>query len=117
MGIEIEFVDLSLINRSLILGALYRQSLIYLGMSPDTHVYDLDYDYLSSKDSIQAKFLMDIVDFYLSLNELESKIFVCQVLEYGRYFPFWWMNYLKEENDYKRFYHETLKRIDSRFHA
>ncbi len=117
MGIDIEFVDLSLKDYSLLLGALYRQSLVQVGMSPDTHVFDLDYDYLSSKDSIQAKFLMDVIDFYLELNELESKIFICQILEYGRYFPFWWMNYLFEEKEYKRLYLDTLKRVNSHFCA
>ncbi len=117
MGIDIEFVDLTLKDKSLLLGALYRQSLIYVGMSPDTHVYDLDYDYLSSKDSLEAKFLKDIVDLYLELGDMESKIFVCQVLEYGRYFPFWWMKYLLEEKEFKRAYSDTLHIIDSHFRA
>lgn len=117
MGIDIEFVNLSLKDRSLLLGALYRQSLIHIGMSPDTHVFDIDYDYLSSKGSIQAKFLMDIIDFYLELDDFQSKIFISQVLEHGRYYPFWWMNYLKKEDDYKRLYIETLKRVDSHFRA
>lgn len=117
MGIEFEFVDLNLIDRSLILGALYRQSLIHMGMSPDMHVYDLDYDYLLSKDNIHSRFLVDVIDFYLQLDEFESKVFICQVLEAGRYFPFWWMSYIREESRYKELYLDTLKRIDSHFHA
>lgn len=117
MNIDPPEVAKTVSDRSKTLKRRYRRSLLALGMSPDTHIFDLDYDWLCYKNTRESRFLREVVDFYLELNEVESRIFVCQVLERGRHFPFWWLGFVRQEKEYLRLYGNTLRKIDEKFYA
>jgi hypothetical protein len=94
MEAEIKIINQSPFDRTLILGELYRQALIEIGYSPDTHVYDLNKDLIEHKSHLMsARYVLDVIRFYESLNEFDRAIYCCQVLEYGRHYNFWWMLY------------------------
>jgi hypothetical protein len=103
-GIEIRFPQLSNKEKALLIGAVYRQSLVEVGHSPDFHVYDLDRGTLERKRHLaSARFLLQVMDFYDGLPEFERKIFLCECLESGRHYAFWWLDF----GDKRRFYRAT----------
>lgn len=92
-----------------IVGAIFRQSLINLGYSPDAHVYDIINDYFRYEvGSASNRFVRKVKDFYDSLDDFRRRIFLCEFLERGRHYPFWWLEfttkkeYLNKLRDMKR---------------
>ncbi len=94
-GIAVRFSNLSVRDRALMVGAVYRQALIDVGYSPDYHVYDLDRSFLRRHDNLAAaRFLLTVSDFYRSLPSIERRIFLCEYLEFGRHYRFWWLEFM-----------------------
>src|SRR5574344_3121279 len=90
--IEIRFPKMGEASKSYLIGAIYRQSLIEVGHSPDYHVYDLEKGFLEHKcDSAAGLFVNRVYDFYFSLHGLERRVFLCECLEHGRHYPYWWL--------------------------
>lgn len=73
--------------------ALYRKALIDIGLSPDTHVYDLKFQFLARRGTASARFLLLSLYYYLDLCKEERRIFVNDVLERGRHYRFWWLEF------------------------
>ena len=70
----------------------YRACLLKVGKSPDYHIYDLSYEFLRYlKPSKEAKFLLRVKRFYENLNDKDKDIFVAEVLERNRHYPFWFL--------------------------
>jgi hypothetical protein len=77
-----------------ILRAAYRQALVEVGHSPDFHIYDLDSSFLVRKQNLAAgRFLLKLYWFYLMQEDLARRIFVCDFLEKGRHYHFWWFDF------------------------
>jgi len=117
MELCVSFPCQTSLDRSLILGELFRQSLIEVGYSPDAHIYDLDYDFIAHKrETASTRYLFDAKNFYYSLPEFERSIYLCQVLEYGRHFRFWWLIYTADKAKYLRAYANVLRKMERAFH-
>jgi hypothetical protein len=116
MELVISFPEQTSYSRSLILGELFRQALIEAGFSPDAHIYDLDQEYLRhKKQTASIRYLLDACAFYKTLPDFEQRVYVCQVLEYGRHFQFWWLLYTPNKWKYLRAYTAVLTKLDKFF--
>lgn len=72
----------------------FRHALLNIGKSPDYHVYDLDYDELIHLPNAREKaFLIKVRQFYDGLDYEKKRIFVNEVLEKHRVYPFWFYDY------------------------
>ena len=69
----------------------FRDSLRSLGQSPDLHIYEIDGETLYfSKHGPSLDFVISVIDFYNKLqSNLLKKIFVTEIIERGRHYPFW----------------------------
>lgn len=113
--VEIQFPHLSDVTKSWIVGAVYRQSLIEVGHSPDYHVYDLEKSFLEHKQDLPAgQFVKRVYDFYYSLRGLERRIFLCECLEHGRHYPYWWLTWC-DPKKYGVVFREVMKKTSSSF--
>lgn len=75
----------------------YRRSLLKLGKSPDTHVYDLSSDFLSyARRCPERSFLIRVKLYYEDLNVQMKQLFIAEVLEKGRNYPFWYLEQYRE---------------------
>lgn len=116
MELVVNFIGQTPYDRSLILGELFRQALIECGYSPDAHIYDLDQGYLRRKKSTASvRYVLDAIRFYDSLPDFEARVYLCQVLEYGRHFQFWWLLYTPNKWKYLRAYSAVLNKLDKFF--
>ena len=78
-----------------LLNTVYRYALMGVGHSPDFHLYDLDRIYLRHKGNASAVFLLRVLDFYsFDLDDMERRIFICDCLERGRHYPWWYYEFL-----------------------
>jgi hypothetical protein len=113
-GLPIAFLPSSRDSSLEILRAAYRQALIEVGHSPDYHLYDLDRDFLVRKTNYAAgRFLLKLYDFYYGqLEDLEQRVFICDFLERGRHYRFWWFTYF-EARDFVM----TKNAVSDRLHA
>jgi len=76
----------------------YFRSLCENGFPTNTHVYDLNSEYLESRlPREEAKYLLNMKSFYYSLPFIHRLIFVNEYLEKGKYYQFWWMKYGSEK--------------------
>jgi hypothetical protein len=93
-GLPIAFVHPNRKTSLEILRAAYRQALVEVGHSPDYHLYDLETSFLARKQNLAAgRFLFKLYWYYLRLNDLERRIFICDFLESGRHYAFWWFEF------------------------
>lgn len=112
---EIKFPHLGERSKSYLVGAIYRQSLIEVGHSPDYHVYDLEKGFLERKRSLVAgEFVERVYDFYYSLNDLERRVFLCECLERGRHYAYWWLA-ICDQKKYSRILHDVYRKTSSSF--
>jgi hypothetical protein len=113
-GLPIAFLPISRDSSLEILRAAFRQALIEVGHSPDYHLYDLDRDFLvRKKDYAAGRFLLRLYDFYHSqLDDLEQRIFICDFLERGRHYRFWWFEYFEPDD-----FSATKKAVALRLHT
>ena len=100
---------------SMALRKAYRHALAEVGLSPDSHVFDLNYDRLLDQGGAEGAFLADVVDFYLELDDFSAKIFLFQILEKGRHYPFWWLSYTNNMIVYQNKYAHLICQVDSHF--
>ncbi|MCH3909919.1 MAG: hypothetical protein LKF58_02490 [Bacilli bacterium] len=92
---DVCFQENSIKDRITTLNALYRSSLIELGYSPDEHLENLDsWRLFHFRDDAAAVLLTRVVDFYEGLSSMEKKVFYTDVLEKGRHYHWWWMEFL-----------------------
>lgn len=92
--IEVTLPYLTAKQKAFVMGAVYRQSLVEVGHSADFHVYDLEQDLIERKGNLAAgRFLIMTKKFYESLEGIKKKIFLCEVLERGRHYPYWYLPY------------------------
>lgn len=76
----------------------YFKSLVDVGFATNTHVYELNCDYLKSRlPRSEAKYLLDMKNFYDSLTPFQGMILINEYLEKGKYYPYWWMKYGDEK--------------------
>jgi len=93
-GLPIALISANRESSIEILRAAYRQALVEVGHSPDFHIYDLDSGFLVRKQHLAAgRFLLKLYWYYLQLDDLKRRIFVCEFLEKGRHYHFWWFEY------------------------
>ena len=70
----------------------YREALLRVGKSPDYHIFDISAEFLSGlRDSKAKRFLLSLRRYFFSLKEEDRRIFVMDILENGRHYPFWYM--------------------------
>jgi hypothetical protein len=113
--IQIAFPHLSAKDKSLIVGALYRQSLIEVGHSADYHVYDLDKDlFVRKRHLAAARFLGEVYGFYRSLPDFERRIFLCDCLEHGRHYAYWWLAYT-DPKGYQHAFKRLMEKTNRQF--
>lgn len=75
----------------------YRACLIRVGKSPDYHIYDLRYAFLSHlRDSQAKRYLLRVKRFYDGLSDDDKAIFVAEILERDRHYPFWYLGVIRE---------------------
>lgn len=99
--INLDLSRLSNRDKSLLVGAMYRQSLVQVGKSPDYHLKNLTDDFLVCLSSAAGAFLRKVKAFFFSLDPLEGEIFVNECLEHGRHYRFWYLSFYKDA-DYKK---------------
>lgn len=104
-SLDVTFPKMTPETKAQLVRSLYRQALIDIGYSPDYHLYDIDKSYLSHKqDRASGAYLQEIMDFYeKSLSPLEQRIFICDCLEDGRHYHWWWMEYCDSYRFYRGF--------------
>jgi hypothetical protein len=113
--LEISFPRQNAKEKAWLVGAVYRQSLIEVGHSPDYHVYDLEKAFLVRKQTHAAgAFVKRVYDFYYSLHGLERKVFLCECLEYGRHYAYWWLP-MCDQKKYSRTVSEVFRKTSSSF--
>ncbi|HIU44886.1 MAG TPA: hypothetical protein IAC52_01125 [Candidatus Enteromonas pullicola] len=114
-AITLQFKGLSNRQKSLLVGALYRQSLVQVGKSPDYHLRRLDEDFIEHLPKTAAgKFLRKVKSFYGGLDPLQQEVFVNECLEHGRHYKFWYMPYFRDKEYLKELQH-IFNRVDSIF--
>ena len=99
--INLDLSHLSNRDKSLLVGAMYRQSLVQVGKSPDYHLVNLTDDFLTRLSSAAGAFLRKVRSFFASLDPLEGEIFVNECLEHGRHYRFWYLSYYRDA-EYKK---------------
>ena len=95
----------------------YFRSLCETGFPTNTHVYELNSEYLESRlPREEARYLLNMKSIYNSLPILQQLIFVNEFLENGRYYQYWWMKYGSErymQEERKKLKCKLTKRIIS----
>ena len=85
----------------------YRCALLSVGKSPDYHIFDLSSEFINGlKDSKAKRYLYVLKQYFASLPIQDQKIFVYDVLEAGRHYPFWYL-----ENYTRRTYESRLRQL------
>ena len=70
----------------------YRACLLESGKSPDYHIYDLSYRFIQSIRKRSCRiFLLEIKRYYDGLGKKDQSIFLREVLEAKRHYPFWFL--------------------------
>ncbi len=81
-------------EKSLLVNAVFRQALIEVGKSADYHVFNLTDEFLSHvQDKAAGRYLLSVKRFYESLDQMAKRVFLCEVLEYGRHYRFWFYEF------------------------
>lgn len=89
-----------------VLGAIYRQALINIGFSADTHLYELPINGIKEREQdASTSFILEIAKLYEVLPFEEKNIFLIEFLEKGRHYNFWYLHYY----GYKKFRHLRKK--------
>ncbi len=78
-----------------------RRSLIEVGKSPDSHVYDFDEGFLARHRSKASIYLRRIKNFYDGLDAFKKRIFLSECVEVGRIYPFWYYGWMSPHS-YRR---------------
>ena len=85
----------------------YRNALLSVGKSPDYHIFDLSSDFINGlKDSKAKRFLYLLKQHFSSLRPKDQQLFVLDILETGRHYPFWYL-----EDYTRRAYEARLKQL------
>ena len=85
----------------------YRSALLSVGKSPDYHIFDLSTEFLENlKDSKAKRFLMNLKVYFAGLDCKSQEIFVLDILEMGRHYPFWYLDTYTRRN-----YEEKLRSV------
>ncbi len=71
----------------------YRDSLKESGYSMEAHIEDLDIERLRWKGTSSSKFLIRLAHYYHLLPLVLKRIFKAEILEKGRYYEYWWMQF------------------------
>ncbi len=70
----------------------YRNALLSVGKSPDYHIFDLSTGFLEHlKDTRAKRYLFSLRSFFVGLDQEQQRIFVMEILERGRHYPFWYL--------------------------
>lgn len=112
--IILDFNSLGNRDKSLLVGALFRQSLIQTGKSPDYHLDKLEDDFLAHAGGAAGSFLRKVKEFSLRLDPLEGEIFVNECLEHGRHYKFWYLSYY-DTPDFQLDLHSIYDRVAAEF--
>ena len=100
---------------SILVGSVFRQALVEIGYSPDRHIYDLDREYVHRRSECPAgAFLEKVIGFYDSLPIEERKIFLCDCLERGRHYVWWWYECF-DRHSYNRVMNKLLVKVHGNF--
>ena len=92
----------------------YRECLLKVGKSPDYHIYDLSYDFLRNlKPSKAASFLTRVRRFYDDLSPKDQRIFIAEVLELNRHYPFWFLGEKYRAGEFEQRKAGLLSRVGS----
>lgn len=88
-----------------------RQSLLFLGLSPDLHVYDWREEFFEGKKRCpEIDYLKKTKLFYDDLDAFQKRVLLSECLEYGRVYPFWYYAWTSEPA-----YKKERKSVLSRF--
>ncbi len=77
----------------------FRSCLLLIGRSPDTHIYDLTEDKIKGRGYARERtFLIKVLQFYLNLSDKDKDIFVAEVLERYRHYPYWFLEDYRDKD-------------------
>ena len=94
-----------------LVGAVFRQCLINVGLSADTHVYDLPRFRIRRYHATPSGiYVLRVAAIYDHLPEMEQRVFLTEFLEKGRHYPFWYLE-VCEPMEYKAICKKTLSDI------
>lgn len=80
----------------------YRKSLLKFGMSTNSPISSLTKEeLLSFQDSPERRFLLDMSEYYATLDPFERRVLVSEALERGLHYLFWYVSSLSDR-DYRR---------------
>lgn len=100
---------------SILVGSVYRQALVEIGYSPDRHVFDLDREYVGRcRGTAAGQFLENVIALYDSLPNIERKLFLCDCLERGRHYVWWWYEWF-DRKTYSRMSRLVQDKVRRRF--
>ena len=89
----------------------YRASLLAIGKSPDAHIYDLTLESIQGRNLLRQRlFLEKVLRFYGQLNPKDKAIFIAEVLEKHRHYPYWFMEDFREK-DFARRKDSILRKV------
>lgn len=91
---DVTFEERTIDDRIAKINALYRLSLMDLGYSPDEHLENIDLWRLEHYQTrASAQFLLKVMDLYYHMDEMERRIFYTEILEKGRHYHWWWLEF------------------------
>lgn len=77
----------------------FRACLLSIGKSPDTHIYDLTFEKLEGRGNEKERlFLQKVLRFYLDLLPKDKQIFIAEVLERYRHYPYWFYENYRDKD-------------------
>ena len=84
------------------ISALLRKAYVGVGKSPDTHIYDLsDYSLSFCPRNPERDFVRKAMVAYSKLNEIEKRVCIYDLIEEGRHYRFWFMQFCSTANHEK----------------
>ena len=79
----------------------FRNALLALGRSPDSHIYDLDQDFFDHRPKGEAlSFIRKVRLFYECLAETDRRLFLKECLEKDRHYRFWYLDQYEDKSFY-----------------
>ena len=81
----------------------FRSCLLAIGKSPDTHIYDLTPKILEGRGFPKERaFLLKVLAFYEELLPKDKEVFIAEVIERYRHYPYWFLEDYPEKDFAKR---------------
>lgn len=76
----------------------YFHCMLSVGEARTKHIYEINKKRLIYINKPESHFLLYLIDFFYTLNTVDQYIFVCEILEKGLVYPFWYLKFRQIES-------------------